>query len=182
VKLFLISNSFHSYFSWNFWSPGGPPFDRINSNSFEIHLNISQSPQFIWARPASRFSPGRPTCACALLLSPSPVDSGSPRVSAPPRYPALSHPAADVGPRFPFRPTCQPRRSRRPDPEPFPGRAWAPSFSPVLPTMRRPPLDPLPLIFRSVASPRALSKVTGRRPRPPSSPFSSPAAPRAAAS
>jgi hypothetical protein len=200
--LFLISISFDLYFSWNFWSPGGPPFDRINLNSFEIHLNNSQSPLFIWARPASCFSPGRPTRARALLLSPSPADTRS-RMSVPHRAaPPSRTQSLTSGPIFRFGPPVSrvdptPSRSPvvrqclRPRPpagchcwllEPFPRRARAPSFSPVPPAMRRPLLDPLPPVFRSAASPRAPSKAAGHRPRPPSPHFSSPSAPRAAAS
>jgi hypothetical protein len=146
VKLFLISISFDLYFSWNFWSPGGPPFDRINSNSFEIHLNNSQSSQFIWARPASCFSPGRPTRTRALLLSPSPTDTRSrmsvPRHAAPPsrtqsltsgpifRFgPPVSR-VARVDPTLSRSPVVRQRLRPRPPvgyhcwmPEPFPRRA-----------------------------------------------------------
>jgi hypothetical protein len=34
-KLFLSSNPSITYFIWNFWSKESPPFDQINSNSFE---------------------------------------------------------------------------------------------------------------------------------------------------
>jgi hypothetical protein len=71
--LFLISSSFQPYFIWNFWNFVVPPFSQIKSNSFEIHLNNSQSSLFIQTRPTSSF-PGRPTRTPRLsLLPPSPT-------------------------------------------------------------------------------------------------------------
>jgi hypothetical protein len=102
------------------------------------------------------------------------------RVSAAPRYLALPHPPAARRAPLSSGPTCQPSRPstvtwqrRRPrppargrcwPPQPFPHRAWAPSSFPFLPSMWRPPSDPLPPSFPLYHAPERVQKASAAVP------------------